>query len=349
MKRGSRTVVKVVGGALCIVAAAACLLVGAGLYLNRSPRGSLSDSATFQVAKGESVASIVTRLKAQDLIRSTMLLRLLSIAQGTEGTFKAGYYSISSAASSIDIHNLLVLGDSHLVKMTFPEGWTISKLSEHLERNQITPGKDFTEATRSSVLLERYSIPAETLEGYLFPDTYFFPKGFAPEAVAETMVTNFFKNLEKIVPNQAELNREELHRKVVLASIVEREYRVPEEAPQIASVFYNRLKWDIGLESCATLAYIITEIQEKPHPEYITLEDKKIDSAYNTYMWAGLPPGPISNPGIVALQATFHPAQTDYYYFLLKDKESGAHYFSKDLEEHNQAKFFYLKKVGSSN
>ncbi len=102
---------------------------------------------------------------------------------------------------------------------------------------------------------------------------------------------------------------------MTLASIVEREYRVEEEAPLIASVFINRLRLGIGLESCATLAYIITEIQHQPHPEYITLEDKGIDSPYNTYKWAGLPPGPIANPGRVALDAAFHPARTDYPVF----------------------------------
>jgi UPF0755 protein len=129
-----------------------------------------------------------------------------------------------------------------------------------------------------------------------------------------------------------------------MASIVEREYRADDEAPLIASVFYNRLKRNIGLESCATLEYIITEIQQKAHPEYITLEDEKIDSPYNTYKWAGLPPGPISNPGRIALEAAFHPARTGYLYFVLRDQQAGRHFFSRDLSEHNQAKYLYLKK-----
>ena len=125
---------------------------------------------------------------------------------------------------------------------------------------------------------------------------------------------------------------------------VEREYRADDEAPLIASVFYNRLKRNIGLESCATLEYIITEIQQEAHPEYITLEDEKIDSPYNTYRWAGLPPGPISNPGRIALEAAFHPARTGYLYFVLRDQQAGRHFFSRDLSEHNQAKYLYLKK-----
>jgi UPF0755 protein len=132
-----------------------------------------------------------------------------------------------------------------------------------------------------------------------------------------------------------------------MASIVEREYRRAAEAPLIASVFYNRLEYNIGLESCATLGYIITDIQNKPHPEYLTAEDKRIDSPYNTYKWAGLPPGPISSPGAVALEAAFRPADTGYYYFVLKNPQTGEHYFSEDLQEHNWAKYYYLKQVGS--
>jgi UPF0755 protein len=117
----------------------------------------------------------------------------------------------------------------------------------------------------------------------------------------------------------------------------------------IASVFTNRLKKGIGLESCATVAYIITEIQGKPYPKVVTKEDLAIDSPFNTYKWAGYPPAPISNPGKVALEAAFHPAQTDYYYFVLRDADSGTHYFSRDLEEHNKAKRFYLKGIGTGS
>jgi UPF0755 protein len=104
------------------------------------------------------------------------------------------------------------------------------------------------------------------------------------------------------------------------------------------------MRLGIGLESCATIAYIITEIQHLPHPEYITIEDKGIDSPYNTYKWAALPPGPIANPGRVALDAAFHPARTNYLYFVLRDGEAGEHYFSRDLDTHNKAKKLYLKK-----
>jgi UPF0755 protein len=162
--------------------------------------------------------------------------------------------------------------------------------------------------------------------------------------MAELMARTFFENLDRIEPQWKGMDRHAVYDTIIMASIVEREYRADDEAPLIASVFYNRLKRNIGLESCATLEYIITEIQQKAHPEYITLEDEKINSRYNTYKWAGLPPGPISNPGRIALEAAFHPAQTGYLYFVLRDQQAGRHFFSRDLSEHNQAKYLYLKK-----
>jgi UPF0755 protein len=216
-----------------------------------------------------------------------------------------------------------------------------------MEEKGIAGQEDFLAAASSASLLDQFGIPAENLEGYLFPDPYFFPRGYPAYGVVEEMVENFFRRLAVISPEALQWDRERLHRRIIMASIVEREYRRAEEAPLIASVFYNRLEFDIGLESCATLGYIITDIQNKPHPEFLSFEDKRIDSPYNTYKWAGLPPGPIASPGAVALKAAFHPADTNFYYFVLKDPDTGQHYFSEDLQEHNWAKYFYLKRVGS--
>jgi len=247
----------------------------------------------------------------------------------------------------VDVHDLLVAGYQEQVKLTIPEGWTLKKIARYMEDKGIADREDFLEAASSPSLLDQFGIPAENLEGYLFPDTYFFPRGYPAYGVVEEMVENFFRRLADIAPEALQWDRERLHRRVIMASIVEREYRRSEEAPLIASVFYNRLDYNIGLESCATLGYIITDIQDKPHPEFLSAEDKRIDSPYNTYRWAGLPPGPISSPGAVALEAAFHPADTGYYYFVLKNPETGEHYFSEDLKEHNWAKYYYLKRVGS--
>jgi UPF0755 protein len=324
---------------------------GSFFYLNipPAPSGGAGEraglpGAMFRVERGETLNSIAGRLESQRLIRSAFFLKLLSQARGSESAFKSGYFRIPPGTSAVDIHNLLVGGQQDQVRVTIPEGWTVGKIAWRLEELGVTPRAEFLAAAASADLPARYGIPARSLEGYLFPDTYFFPRGFPAEAAIQQMVENFFGQLDAIAPEYRSLSPRMLHDKVILASIVEREYRIAEEAPQIASVFYNRMRYKIGLESCATLEYIITEILGRPHPDYITTEDKEIDSSYNTYKWAGLPPGPISSPGLVALDAVFHPAETDFFYFVLQDAAAGKHFFSQRLSEHNEAKTIYLKK-----
>ena len=301
----------------------------------------------FKVLRGETLSTIADRLDQEGLIRSGLFLIFFSQVNNTETAFKNGYFRVLPGDSMIDVHNLLVSGYQEQVKLTIPEGWTLKKISQYVEERGIATRKEFLEAASSADLLDQFGIPAENLEGYLFPDTYFFPRGYPAYGVVEEMVENFFRRLADVAPEALQWNRDRLHEAVIMASIVEREYRRAEEAPLIASVFYNRVAYNIGLESCATLGYIITDIQNKPHPEFLTVEDKKIDSPYNTYKWAGLPPGPISSPGTVALEAAFHPEETAYYYFVLKNPETGEHYFSANLQEHNWAKYYYLKQVGS--
>ena len=313
--------------------------------LNSAPRRAGGGDPLFSIDRGENLGGISRRLRDQGFIRSAALLDVIARLAGTQGDIKAGYYRIPAGSSTLAVHRLLTVGSQKLAKVTIPEGWTARKIANHLEALGICPAADFLAAVRSPVLREKYGVTGPTLEGFLFPDTYFVPQPFSGEAMAEVMAKTFFDNVGAIEPGWRALPPRQLQDTIVMASIVEREYRADDEAPLIASVFYNRLKRNIGLESCATLEYIITEIQNRAHPEYITRDDEKIDSPYNTYKWAGLPPGPISNPGKIALEAAFRPARTDFYYFVLKDAQAGRHYFSRNLNEHNQAKYLYLKKL----
>jgi UPF0755 protein len=333
-------------GIFLFLTVAVLLLIGAGAYLYylNTPSPQIpEEGSVFKVLKGENLSTIADRLDQEGLVRSGLFLILFSRVNNTETAFKNGYFQILPGDSMIDVHNLLVSGYQEQVKLTIPEGWTLMKISRYVEDKGIATREEFLEAASSVSLLDQFGIPAENLEGYLFPDTYFFPLSYPAYGVVEEMVENFFRRLAEVAPDSLQWDREKLHEAVIMASIVEREYRRAEEASLIASVFYNRIEYNIGLESCATLGYIITDIQNKPHPAFLTVEDKRIDSPYNTYKWAGLPPGPISSPGRVALGAAFHPEETKYYYFVLKDPETGEHYFSEDLQEHNWAKYYYLK------
>ena len=338
--RSRRLLILVGGTALGILACAAAVF----FFLNLSPARTETGDRVFAIGRGESLSGISRDLKSQGFIRSARLLTAVGRLRGTQGVFKAGAYTIPAHATMLSIHNLLVRGSLTIEKVTIPEGWTAGKIARHLEALGICTAADFAAAVKSPELLARYGVPGETLEGYLFPDTYLIPRPFPAVSMVDVMAGTFFDVVGKIEPGWKSKSANGFRATVVMASIVEREYRVDDEAPLIASVFYNRLARNIGLESCATLEYIITEIQQKAHPEYITLEDEKIDSPYNTYKWAGLPPGPISNPGRTALEAAFHPARTDYLYFVLRDQQAGRHFFSRNLNEHNQAKYLYLKK-----
>jgi UPF0755 protein len=331
-------------------AAVLAMAVGLGVLiyaLNSPAPGIPAQGKIFAVRPGESLRKIAADLQREGLVRSALFLQVVARLTGTQARYKSGYFRLLPGDTALDVHHLLVSGYQEQVKVTIPEGWTLKKIAAHLEAKGISTRAEVLAAASSPELLARLKIPAENLEGYLFPDTYFFPPGYPAEALLEEMALNFFDRLGQLDPEARKLPPRELREKLILASIVEREYRLPQEAPLIASVFVNRLAYNIGLESCATLEYIITDIEDRPHPRYLTEEDKRIKSPYNTYMWAGLPPGPISNPGRVALAAALHPARTDFYYFVLKDGETGQHYFSDSLKQHNWAKYYYLKQVGA--
>ncbi len=313
-------------------------------YFNTPDPGALPPGDTvFTVNPGDNVGTIGRRLEKLGLIRSAEFLKLYSRIKGTGGSFKTGSYRISPGAKMSDIHDILISGHQILYKVTIPEGWTMKRIGRLLEDEGITAAEDFYKAAGSGELLSSHGIHSSTAEGFLFPDTYMFQKNFPAERVVSIMIDNFFRIISEIYPDYREIPPDEFYRKIILASIVEREYRVADEAPLIAGVFYNRLKIGMSLGSCATVAYIITDIEGKPHPSRITYADLEIDSPYNTYLHKGLPPSPISNPGRTALEAAFHPAKTKYLFFVLEDPSSGRHKFTETYQDHLTAKNLYIK------
>lgn len=298
-----------------------------------SPVGGSRRDVFFPVQKGASLQSITRSLAESSLVRSGEFAYLY--ARLARMTLKAGTYRLSPAQSTWEILRTLVEGKQEYHKVTIPEGLTLSKTARHLADAGVVSAGDFIEAARKTDVLDSFGFPGKNAEGFLFPDTYFFPYGIDADSVVRMMVETFFRRLGN-VPNVPE-KKDDLYARVILASIVEREYRVDAEAPVIASVFANRLKIGMGLQSCATVEYIITEIQGKPHPYRLYDADIEIDNDYNTYKWAGLPPGPISNPGMVALNASFNPAETSWLYFRLTDPDAGTHSFTHSLDEHIKA------------
>ncbi|GHV54288.1 hypothetical protein AGMMS49579_14560 [Spirochaetia bacterium] len=345
----------IIGLALLLFAFAAGLV----LYVNSppgiAPRGASDGSlhieddgsVTMDVRNGESALSVGKRLEDAGIIRSRYFWYIL--ARYEKEYIKTGAYRLELPASQLSIYSVLVSGKQMLYRVTVPEGVTLKKAARIFEEAGICEAEAFLEAASNPETLDRYRVPGKTMEGYLFPDTYLFPQNYPASLVIQTMADNFYARLEELAAVQlppehpAKLPPEELFRRVSLASIVEREYRVDDEAPLMAGVFYNRLGINMALQSCATVEYVITEIRGRPHPEVIYTRDTEIRDPYNTYVNTGLPPGPICSPGMVALNAVFNPVESDYLYFRLIDPAAGRHYFSRTLDDHIAAGVFYVK------
>ena len=312
--------------------------------------GEATKEVRIEIPYGMSVKRVGSLLKEKELIRSANLFyvvarypffnKLLFSDQNFEAfSLKSGIYIIKDNLNIVQIQSILSSGQQEYIKISIPEGFTISKIARLLEENRICKAEEFIVKAKNSEIAAKFSIPGETVEGYLFPDTYFLTVEMDAESVMKIMIDNFYKKISTIQGVEGKTD-EEIYEIVKLASVVEREYRVPDEAPLIASVFKNRLRRNIGLYSCATVEYIITEIEGRPHPDRILIEDTRIDNPYNTYINAGLPPGPISNPGLVSLDAAVNTPKSSYYFFQVVDKDAGRHVFSQSFEEHIENHYY---------
>ncbi len=288
----------------------------------------------ISISKGMTAKSIGVMLYNKKIIRSAAVF--YGFARYSKIVVKAGVYQISPAMTYMEILRILEKGKDAQIVVSIPEGLTISLIAKILENKRITSAEGFIAAANDPVFAAKYSIPSQSVEGYIFPDTYYLLPDMQPEQVLDILISHFFSKISSIEGLNQKTN-DELFYIVRLASIVEREYRRADEAPLIASVFANRLRYNIGLYSCATIVYILTEIKGKDHPDRITEKDTRIESPYNTYLYAGLPPAPISNPGLTALKAAANPPKTDYYYFRLIDEETGTHTFTKNFDDHKEA------------
>lgn len=325
------------------------LICGASVYFfNQIKPVTVSEDCQeirFEVAYGSSPMMIANNLEKENIIknatlfyystRSPKILQILYPAENIESTIslKSGIYHLKPNMNYAQLINILSSGQQEYIKVVIPEGLTITQIGEILEENDICSMMDFKSSCYSPRMIDKYNIYGTSTEGYIFPDTYYLSSGMTADSVLEIMIDNFFLKISDI-PGLNEKSPKELQDIVILASIVEREYRVEDEAPLIASVFTNRLSKGIGLYSCATIVYIITEILGRPHPNRVLIEDTKIDNPYNTYMWAGLTPGPISNPGLVSLKAAANPPKTNYYFFQIVDADEGRHVFTSTFDEH---------------
>lgn len=328
-------------------AAIALLLYSIFFPLNLRDMPSLpkGERVSFYIYPGEGLAIVADKLERLKVIKNAELF--IEEAKRSKLPIKAGGYLLSEGMSISEVIESL-RGRPILEKVTIPEGLTAKDIAKVLfQREIITSEEEFLDlvfngkdAFKGFKFLK--DIPSPSVEGYLFPDTYHFPKRTPPKDVISAMLKRFERAISSDMLNQLPKLGLSFHEVIILASIVEKEGQKDEEYPIIAAVFYNRLKKGMKLESCATVEYLLPERKKR-----LTMEDLRINSPYNTYMYKGLPPGPICNPGLKAIRGAFSPANVDYLYFV--SKGDGGHYFSRTYEEHVEAKNKYLKGTGQDD
>ena len=311
------------------------LFVGFGYYLS-NPAEERGNDQVFFVREGATMTVVAGELESQGIIRSKRLFLLWARLMGYSRSIKTGEYRLSSAMPPLKILETLSKGIVIAHPVTIPEGFTIKQIGELLEEKGLVKNEEFLAITGDPDVAKRYGISGQSLEGFLYPDTYQFGRGLPPMSVVEVMIKRFWEVTgpfrEKI--EQSGMTIEEV---ITLASIVEKETGRAEERPIIASVFLNRLKKKMRLETDPTVIYGIKDFSGNLKKKHLTQR-----TPYNTYVIRGLPPGPIANPGKEAIEAVLFPAKTDYLYFV--SKNDGSHYFSKTLVEHNKAVQKYQKK-----
>ena len=316
----------------------ACLLFLLGWYLFCLfvPPGSGSVVHDVSFPAGSGIRKLAQELKSSGIIRSSWHFILVARLRGQVRRLKAGDYRLTDAMTPTRILHKLVAGDVDYRRFVLPEGYSIYQAAELLEQKGYFSSESFLKACRDPDLLGRLHIQGGSVEGYLFPATYNLAANSSEEQLIGQMVERFNKAYAGLTDGGLVDGRSQ-REIVTLASIIEKEAVTADEKPLIASVFYNRLRLGMPLQSDPTAVYGVRAFGGK-----VTKFDIERRSPYNTYLIMGLPPGPIGNPGEEALQAALHPARTDYLYFVAR--QDGTHQFSRTLVEHNIAVARYLKR-----
>jgi UPF0755 protein len=294
----------------------------------------------FEVAPGYGLSRVAARLERAGLVRDARVAAGVARLRGFSTRLHAGEFALSPSMSPLELFQQIASGQVVTYPVVVPEGYDVASIALRLESAGLVDAASFTALTRDAALVRELGLPGPTLEGYLFPETYRFPRRPDPREVARAMVAQFFAAWTPLAP-AAERRGLTLHEVVTLASIVEKETGVPEERPLIASVFANRLARSMRLESDPTVIYGIEVFDGNLRRRH--LEDT--GNVYNTYQIKGLPPGPIASPGAAALRAVVEPAKSDYLYFV--SQNDGSHVFSRTYREHLAAVNRYQRRRAS--
>lgn len=333
MKRLLLTMVALTLG-LILCAAAWCY------YQWLRPFQGYSGSLMLEFEPGTSSYQIAQRLEQSGVLESRWPFWLRHMLD-RGATLKAGEYSFDRPLRPADVYLKLVRGDVHLYGVTIPEGSDRFDMARIVGRELGIDSQSFLRATEDGTAIHDLDPSAKTLEGYLFPETYLFPRRVTAEQVVAAMLAQFRRILATRIPPEVRPSQEAMREAITLASLVEKETPADGERPVVAGIFKKRLKIGVPLQCDPTVIYAARLAGRPIGP--IKQSDLNLDSPYNTYRHAGLPPGPIASPGEAAIRAALQPAETDYLYFVSDDR--GGHLFSRTLAEHNRKVARYRRDV----
>ncbi len=288
------------------------------------------------IRSGQGLNAIAQLLHQADLIKHPFKYKLIVQLRGEALKLKAGEYLLAASMTPLEILDKIVRGDVRLYKLTVPEGYNLHQVAALVAQAGLASEDTFYKAATDLTAVRRQNINASTFEGYLFPETYYFPPQSTPAQIITKMAEQFQAEFTAKMRQRAQEINFSVHQVVTLASIIEKETGAAEERAVISSVFHNRLKKRMRLETDPTVIYGL-----KSFDGNLTRKHLNTPTPYNTYIIKGLPPGPIANPGREAIHAALYPADTRFLFFV--SKKDTTHYFSADLKSHNRAVRKYQK------
>jgi peptidoglycan lytic transglycosylase G len=286
----------------------------------------------IEIPQGAGSRAIGERLVAGGIVKDQFTFRVALWQSGKARQLKAGEYRFDRAMTAAEVIDKLARGDVYTVSVTFPEGLTILEMAKIYESHGLGTAKAFRDAAKDVAAIRDIDPAAEDLEGYLFPETYALPRTADASALVKQMVGGFRKVLTPAVRDAAAARNLSVRQLVTLASLVEKETARAEERPMVSAVYQTRLRIGMPLQCDPTVIYAL--IKAGRYDGNIHRDDLSFDSPYNTYRNAGLPPGPIANPGRASVEAAARPADADYLYFV--SRNDGSHEFARTLEEHSR-------------
>ena len=298
-------------------------------------RGYPEAEVFVDIPAGSGPNGIGSRLVSAGVVRDEMTFRAALLVSGRARALKAGEYRFEAPMHALDVINKIARGDVYKRLLTFREGLTILEMSQVFEEKGFGKADEFRQAAGNAKLIADLDPAARDLEGYLFPETYSLPRDTPASVVVEQMVAGFKTALTDDLQAAAKEQGLTIRELVTLASLVEKETGAGDERPLVAAVYRNRMKINMGMQADPTVIYALQKAGQ--YRGNLTRDNLQFDSPYNTYRYAGLPPGPIASPGRASLVASAKPADVDYLYFV--SKNDGTHVFASTLDEHNKNVF----------